>query len=158
MWQLDPHTITIVAIFAIVYLGMVLGSLPFLQLDRTGIALLGAIALVASESITLDAAWRSVHVPTLMLLFAFMVMSAQLRLGGFYAWVTRKVGGQLVSPPALLGTLVFVAAGLSAVFSNDIICLAVAPVLADVCLARRLNPVPFCLRWRVRPMSGRPLP
>ena len=145
MSQLDPHTITIVVIFAIVYLGMVLGGLPFLQLDRTGIALLGAIALVASESITLEEAWRSIHVPTLILLFAFMVMSAQLRLGGFYAWVTRKVGGQLVSPPALLGTLVFVVAGLSAVFSNDIICLAVAPVLVDVCLARRLNPVPFLL-------------
>jgi Na+/H+ antiporter NhaD/arsenite permease-like protein len=31
------------------------------------------------------------------------------------------------------------------VFSNDIICLAVAPVLVEVCLARRLNPVPFLL-------------
>ena len=31
-------------IFCIVYLGMILGGLPFLQLDRTGIALLGAIA------------------------------------------------------------------------------------------------------------------
>lgn len=34
---------------------------------------------------------------------------------------------------------------LSAVFSNDIVCLAVAPVLIDVCRARRLNPVPFLL-------------
>src|SRR5882672_4110530 len=35
-------TATVVAIFAIVYLGMILGGLPFLQLDRTGVALLGA--------------------------------------------------------------------------------------------------------------------
>ena len=34
---------------------------------------------------------------------------------------------------------------LSAVFSNDIICLAVAPVLADGCLKRRLDPVPYLL-------------
>ena len=29
-------TVTVVAIFAIVYLGMILGGLPFVQLDRTG--------------------------------------------------------------------------------------------------------------------------
>jgi Na+/H+ antiporter NhaD/arsenite permease-like protein len=34
---------------------------------------------------------------------------------------------------------------LSAVFSNDIICLAMAPVLVDACLARRLDPVPYLL-------------
>jgi Na+/H+ antiporter NhaD/arsenite permease-like protein len=33
-------------------------------------------------------------------------------------------------------------AGLSAVFSNDIICLAVAPVLINACVKRRLDPVP----------------
>jgi Na+/H+ antiporter NhaD/arsenite permease-like protein len=31
------------------------------------------------------------------------------------------------------------------VFSNDIVCLAMAPVLADACLRRRLDPVPFLL-------------
>jgi len=145
MSHLDAHTITIVAVFAVVYLGMILGALPFLQLDRTGIALLGAIALVGSEVIGLDEAWEAIHAPTLILLFAFMVVSAQLRLGGFYTWITLKVGRQQVSPPLLLGTLVFVVAGLSAVFSNDVICLAMAPVLVDVCIARRLKPIPFLL-------------
>ena len=40
-------TATIVIVFLIVYLGMILGGLPFLQLDRTGVALLGAIALIS---------------------------------------------------------------------------------------------------------------
>jgi Na+/H+ antiporter NhaD/arsenite permease-like protein len=34
---------------------------------------------------------------------------------------------------------------LSAVFSNDIVCLAVAPVLIDACARRRLDPIPFLL-------------
>jgi hypothetical protein len=34
----------VVAVFVVVYLGMILGGLPFVQLDRTGVALLGAIA------------------------------------------------------------------------------------------------------------------
>jgi len=42
----------VVAVFAAVYLGMLLGRFPRLALDRTGIALLGAIALLASGTTT----------------------------------------------------------------------------------------------------------
>lgn len=135
----------VIAIFFVVYLGMILGGLPFLQLDRTGVALLGAIALVSIGALSLDEAWGAIHAQTLILLFAFMVISAQLRLGGFYAWVTHRLGALPLSPPGLLAALIMVIAALSAVFSNDIICLAVAPVLVEVCLARRLKPVPFLL-------------
>lgn len=135
----------VVIVFALVYLGMILGGLPGLKLDRTGVALLGAIAIVSSGALTTEQAAAEVHLPTLLLLFAFMVISAQLRLGGFYAWVTRWVAGLPLSPPALLGALVTVIALLSAVFSNDVVCLAAAPVLADACTKRRLDPVPFLL-------------
>lgn len=135
----------ILTVFLLVYLGMILGGLPFLKLDRTGVALLGAIALVATEAVSGDEARAAIHAPTLTLLFSFMVVSAQLRLGGFYDWTARRLGALPVRPPALLGALIAVAAGLSAVFSNDIVCLAMAPVLADICLQRRLDPVPFLL-------------
>ena len=136
---------TILLIFGVVYLGMILGGLPYLQLDRTGIALLGAIALIGVGALSLEEAWQAVHVPTLILLFAFMVISAQLRMGGFYTWVTHKTGHLPLSPPKLLAALIAIVAGLSAVFSNDVVCLAMAPVLIDVCLARRLNPIPYLL-------------
>jgi Na+/H+ antiporter NhaD/arsenite permease-like protein len=136
---------TILLVFGVVYLGMILGGLPFLSLDRTGIALLGAIALIGAGALSLDEAWQAIHVPTLILLFAFMVVSAQLRMGGFYTWVTHHTGHLPLSPPKLLAALIVIVAALSAVFSNDVICLAMAPVLIDVCLARRLNPVPFLL-------------
>lgn len=138
-------TTFIVVVFLLVYLGMILGGLPFVQLDRTGIALLGAIALVATKSVSMEDAWRSLHAPTLMLLFAFMVISAQLRLGGFYPWATRRLGMLTIRPPVLLGAIIVVTAALSAVFSNDIVCLAMAPALVNICLARRLDPVPYLL-------------
>ncbi len=138
-------TIAIVIIFLSVYLGMLLGGLPFLQLDRTGVALLGAIALVGSGAVTPDEAMRSLHLPTLILLFAFMVLSAQLRLGGFYTWVTLKLAALPLTPPLLLGALMGGVATLSAVFSNDIVCLAVAPVLIDACRRRGLDPLPYLL-------------
>ena len=138
-------TTAILVVFFLVYLGMILGGLPFLQLDRTGVALLGAIALIAMKAVTPEQAVASVHLPTMILLFAFMVISAQLRLGGFYPWVTLRLAGLPLAPVALLAAVVGVVAALSAVFSNDIICLSMAPVLADACVRRGLNPVPFLL-------------
>jgi Na+/H+ antiporter NhaD/arsenite permease-like protein len=80
----------IVAVFGIVYLGMFLGGLPRLKLDRSGMALLGAIAMIALTGMTMEEAARSVDLPTIVLLFSFMIVSAQMGLGGFYAEVTRR--------------------------------------------------------------------
>jgi Na+/H+ antiporter NhaD/arsenite permease-like protein len=135
----------IVGIFFVVYLGMILGGLPLVQLDRTGVALLGAIALIGFNAVNLEEAAQSIHLPTLILLFAFMVVSAQMRLGGFYDGVTRWLTRLPLAPPLLIGALILVVAALSAVFSNDIVCLAVAPVLIDACRRRRLDPRPFLL-------------
>lgn len=66
----------VLVVFAVVYLGMILGGLPFLQLDRSGIALLDAIAIVGLGILTPEQAAPSVHLPTLLLLFSFMVISA----------------------------------------------------------------------------------
>ena len=136
---------TILIIFLIVYLGMILGGLPFLRLDRTGVALLGAIALISINALSLEQAVASIHLPTMALLFAFMVVSAQMRLGGFYDWVTNRLAGLALSPASLLGVLVGASAALSAVFSNDIVCLAMAPLLVDACRRRQLAPVPYLL-------------
>ncbi len=138
-------TTTIVIIFLIVYLGMILGGLPFVQLDRTGVAVLGAIAMISFDAVGLQEAAESIHLPTIILLFSFMVISAQMRLGGFYDWVTRCLAALKLSPPQLLGAIMIVVAGLSAVFSNDIVCLTVAPVLINACEDRKLNPVPYLL-------------
>ena len=124
---------------------MLLGEIPGLALDRTGVALLGALVLVASGRVTPDAAWRAVDVPTLALLFGLMVVSAQLRLGGFYTWITRRIVAAEVGPAALLGLVVAAAGALSALLANDIVCLAMAPLLVEGCLRRRLDPVPFLL-------------
>lgn len=138
-------TPTTATIFLAVYAGMILGGIPFLQLDRTGIALLGAIALITVDAVGLQEAAESIHLPTLILLFSFMVIAAQMRLGGFYDWVARKLGELSLVPPLLLGAEIFVVAVLAAVFSNDIVCLAVTPVLIDACRRRRMDPIPFLL-------------
>ncbi|HKQ59795.1 MAG TPA: SLC13 family permease [Candidatus Polarisedimenticolaceae bacterium] len=135
----------VLAVFVLVYLGMILGEFPGLALDRTGFALLGAIALLASGRIRPAEAWQAVDVPTLALLFGLMVVSAQLRLGGFYTRVTARLAAAELPPDALLALLVLVAGLLSAALANDIVCLAMAPILIDGCARRGLDPLPFLL-------------
>jgi Na+/H+ antiporter NhaD/arsenite permease-like protein len=137
--------LVVLAVFLVVYGGMFLGEIPGLALDRTGIALLGAIALVVLGKSSPDAAWRSIDVATLALLFGLMVVSAQFRLGGFYAHVTRRLAAIDASPQALLAWLIGVAGVLSAFLANDIVVLAMAPVLIEGCASRRLDPIPFLL-------------
>ncbi len=85
-------TTVVLVVFCIVYLGMILGGLPFLQLDRTGIALIGV------EAVSPEQAAKSIHLPTLILLFSFMVVSAQMRLSGL---IRRRVAASLPVFPLL---------------------------------------------------------
>lgn len=138
--RLDYATLLI---FLFVYAGMILGGVPGLALDRTGVALLGAIVLLALGKLTPRQAWDSVDVPTISLLLGLMVVSSQFRLGGFYSRIAQSISALAVSPPALLGCLILVVGVLSAVLGNDIICLAMTAVLIEGCVKRKLDPRPF---------------
>ncbi len=140
-----PALDTTLAVFVAVYAGMVLGGLPASRLDRTGVALLGAVALIALGALPLDAAWRAIDAGTLGLLLGLMLLSAQFRLGGFYTRITRLLAARPTSPERLLLELVLTCGLLSALLTNDVVCLAVTPVLIDVCRQRQLDPVPFLL-------------
>ncbi len=135
----------VLAIVGLVYLGMIFGGVPRLRVNRTGVALVGAMALVVSGSVTLEEIPAMVDLPTMLLLFSMMVVSAQLRLGGFYTRVARRLGSRSLSPRGLLLALIVVGGGLSAVFTNDIVALALTPVLVQSCLKRGLSPLPFLL-------------
>jgi Na+/H+ antiporter NhaD/arsenite permease-like protein len=139
---LDP---LVVAVFLIVYAGMILGEIPGLALDRSGIALLGAIAILASGRMTLEQAWLAVDASTIALLFGLMVISAQFRLGGFYAETVKRIAAHTAAPDALLLAVVVAAGLLSALLANDIVCLAMAPLLVEVCALKDMTPVPFLL-------------
>jgi Na+/H+ antiporter NhaD/arsenite permease-like protein len=136
---------TVPAIFALVYLGMLLGHIPGLRLDRTGVALLGALLLIVAGEVAPQGARDAVDIPTMALLFGLMIVSAQLRLGGFYAALTRRIALARLSPAALLALVIAVAGLLSALLVNDIVCLAMAPILVEGCARRRLAPLPFLL-------------
>lgn len=138
-------TAIILIIFAATYIGVALGHIPGLAIDRTGIALLGAVAMVAAGALTTGAAITAIDFPTILLLYGLMVISSQFRLSGFYTVVALKLTGLLARPRVFLAATLAVSALLSALLTNDIVCLAFTPVLTAALLRARLNPVPFLL-------------
>lgn len=134
-------------IFLIVYVAMGFGKLPGFKVDRTGAAVIGALAMMAVGSITPQAAWHSIDYRTICLLFGLMVVSAAFVESGFYAWTAQRVASLRISPPALLAALVVVGGVLSALLSNAVVVVAMTPLLVALTLARGLNPVPFLLAF-----------
>jgi Na+/H+ antiporter NhaD/arsenite permease-like protein len=132
-------------IFILTYGGVALGRVPGLMLDRSGIALLGAIAMVVSGAVSIPQATAAIDIPTILLLYALMIVSAQLRLGGFYTWVVLKSTAWLKHPRIFLLIMMALSALLSAILANDIVCLAFTPVLALSLYSANMNPVPFLL-------------
>ncbi|OUI84300.1 transporter [Gluconobacter sp. DsW_056] len=134
-------------IFLMVYLATGLGKLPGFKVDRTGAAMIGAMAMMAVGSIGAKAAWVAVDYRTIGMLFGLMVVSGAFAESGFYEWTARKVATLSVGPIALLAVFVAVSGCLSALLTNDVVVVAMTPLLVSVTLARGLNPVPFLLAF-----------
>jgi len=143
-----------VILFIITYAGIALGKIPGFVVDRVGIALLGAIGMVAFGVVTTEEAVRSIDLPTILLLYSLMIVSAQLRLGGFYTWFASKILSLLDRPKLFLLVSMLTSAFLSAILANDIVCFAFTPVLALALIQTGLNPVPFLIGLAVSSNIG----
>jgi len=134
-------------VFLLVYVALGFGKLPGFKVDRTGAAVVGALAMMATGSISPQAAWSAIDYRSVGMLFGLMVVSAAFVVSGFYGWAAHRVATLPVSPPLLLAVLVAVGGLLSALLTNDVVVVAMTPLLVSVTLARGLNPVPFLLAF-----------
>jgi Na+/H+ antiporter NhaD/arsenite permease-like protein len=131
-------------LFVLTYIGLALGRIPGLALDRTGFAVLGAVAFLATGSISVEDAKVAVDAPTIVVLFGMMLLSAQYRQSGLYS----VIGGRLArveDPKRLLLGTILVTALLSAVLTNDVTCFALTPLLGASLLASGRQPLPYLL-------------
>ncbi|WP_044563256.1 SLC13 family permease [Azospirillum sp. B4] len=131
--------------FAVVYLGMAIGYLPRLKVDRTGIAMLGAIVLLVAGAVTEGAAIKAIDFPTLFILLGLMILSAQFALSGFYDWCAWRLANVPWKPEALLAAVVGVGGGLSALLANDVVVFAMTPLLCAGLRARGLDARPYLI-------------
>jgi Na+/H+ antiporter NhaD/arsenite permease-like protein len=134
-----------VIVFVVTYLGMGLGRIPGLAVDRTGVALLGLIVLLAAGDLTLEEAGRAIDIPTIALLFALMILSAQFEYSGFYGWVADRLTQAVGSPKALLAVLILVTGALSALFTNDVVVFALTPLVVGGLASHKCDPRPYLI-------------
>lgn len=134
-------------IFLLVYVALGFGRLPGFQVDRTGAAVVGAMAMIVTGAISAGASWSAIDYKVVGMLFGLMVVSAAFITAGFYSWIGDRIASLEVSPPVLLAVLVAAGGGLSALLTNDVVVVAMTPLLVSVTIARRLNPIPFLLAF-----------
>ena len=150
----NPREPVILAIFAITYIGIAMGHIPGLKLNRAGIALLGAIAMMILGDVTTADVVSYINWPTVFLLFGFFVISAQLRLSGFYDKVASGIAARLGHPAGFLFVLMAVTGGLSAFLNHDIVCYVFTPIVGVALLRKRINPVPFLVALAISSNIG----
>ncbi|HEV7369035.1 SLC13 family permease [Arenibaculum sp.] len=132
-------------VFVATYLAMAAGRVPRFRIDRTGMAFIGAVVLLACGAVTSRQAAGFIDLPTLVMLFGLMVLSTQFEIAGAYGWCAARIAGYRGSPLVLLALVVAVAGGLSAVVANDVVAFAMTPLLCAGLTARGLDPRPYLI-------------
>jgi Na+/H+ antiporter NhaD/arsenite permease-like protein len=148
------HAAIVLLVLILTYAGMAAGRIPRLQVDRTGIALLAVIALLVSGQMNLDDFGSNVDMPTLALLFAMMIISAQFAESGFIDLCARTFTSTRHGTTVLLALTVAVGGGLAAVLANDILIITIAPLLIVGARARGFDPRPFAIALAAATNAG----
>ena len=141
----DTRKIAAALIFVASYLALAIGKIPGLNIDRAGVALVGASLMVASGVLSLEDAYKAIDLDTITLLLGMMIVVASLRLAGFFAIATTWVVEHAKSPMTLLCAVTATSGIFSAFLVNDAICLVLALPVLELTQRMGRKPVPYLL-------------
>lgn len=110
--------------------------------------------MLAIGVMTVDEAWAAIHYDTIFLLFGMMILVANLRLSGFFAWAAQAAIRRAHHPLTLLAAITFTTAILSAMFVNDTMCIVMTPLVLEIALALGRNPLPYLIAVAVSSNVG----
>jgi Na+/H+ antiporter NhaD/arsenite permease-like protein len=133
------------AIVSLTYLGIALGGFPRLSTNRTTVTLIGVGLLLVTRQIAFGQIGGFLDLNTLILLFGMMIINANLQLAGFFRWAGSFIFRWTRSPRGLLALITILTGILSALFLNDTICLMLTPLILDMTLAAKRNPIPYLI-------------
>ncbi len=141
----DTRKVAALVIFVASYLALAIGKVPELNIDRAGVALVGAGLMVASGVLPLEDAYKAIDLDTITLLLGMMIVVASLRLSGFFAVATTWVVEHAKTPMILLCAVTATSGIFSAFLVNDAICLVLAPLVLELTLRMGRKPAPYLL-------------
>lgn len=143
MSTLPASSSFVTAIFALTYLALAVGKIPGLRIDRAGIALVGAAAMMSAGVLSMHEAAKAVDYETIVLLFGMMVVVSYLRLSGFFAIATDRIAAKFSRPLPLLAVVISISGILSAFLVNDVVCVAITPLVLHLCERLKRPPIPY---------------
>lgn len=132
-------------IFGLTYVLVSARRLSWVPLDRPAVALTGAVAAVVTGALTPSDALAAVDTSTLLLLLGVMGMGAFLALDDVFEWLEGILLRRRPTPRRLLGSLVWLAGGLSAIVTNDAACVFLTPVVLRLVRRHELPALPYLL-------------
>src|ERR1700733_11487220 len=134
-------------IFAATYAGLALGKVPGLRMDRAGIALVGATLMLITGVLSLNQAVSpdSIDFKTLFLLFGMMIVVGVLRLSGFFELLVGVALRRIKTPKGLLVVAIALSGGLSAFLINDVVCVALTPLVLHLARRMKFDPIPHLI-------------
>ena len=141
---MPAHLLTLI-IFVLTYAVIALGEIPWARIDRTGAALAGAVAMVVSGALSESAAEHAIDFHTIALLLGMMIVVANLRLSGAFAFFARALLSRARSGFGMLAMTVAASGLLAAFFINDVVCLALTPLVIDAAEIADVDPIPLLL-------------
>jgi Na+/H+ antiporter NhaD/arsenite permease-like protein len=134
-----------VIVLALCYIGLGIGYVPGLRMNRATIALAGVAVLIALSALSLEEAWGAIDANTIVFLLSMMVINSYLSYAGFFNLSLLYLLQLTRSPLGLLGLLTIGTGLLSAFFLNDTLALVSTPLTLQLTRSLRLNPVPYLL-------------
>ena len=141
-------------IIIVTYIGIAIGSLPYLRVNRTTIALIGVGLLLALRLLSFDAIGPLLEINTLVLLFGMMIINANLQLSGFFRYAGYLILRWTKSPRSLLALEILIVGVLSALFLNDTICIMLTPLIIDIADTAKRNPIPYLIALATAANTG----
>ncbi|MBE9200869.1 MULTISPECIES: anion transporter [unclassified Nodularia (in: cyanobacteria)] len=135
----------IYGVLGLTYLGLALGYIPGLRMNRATIALVGSAFLIALGALNLQEAWLAIDAKTIVFLLSMMVVNANLFYAGFFGRSLSILLSLTRSPLGLLIALTFGSGILSAFFLNDTLALIFTPLTLSLTQTLGLNPIPYLL-------------
>jgi len=145
MMNMDAMYVMTFAIFAVTYLFLALGRVPGLHIDRAGIALAGAGGMLAIGSLSFHEAALSIDMETIVLLTGMMILVAYLTIAGMFESLTEYLSKHFRSPHSLLAAVILVSGVLSALMVNDVVCVAMTPLVFRLCRRLGRHPIPYLI-------------
>jgi Na+/H+ antiporter NhaD/arsenite permease-like protein len=132
-------------IVTLTYIGIALGEFPRLRANRTTITLMAVGLLLVLKQITFGQISGFLNLDTLVLLLGMMIINANLQLAGFFRLAGSAILRFTNGPRSLLALEILVVGILSALFLNDTICLVLTPLILDITLNAKRNPIPYLI-------------